>query len=41
MLPSSRLALITLAAILFICCLAAALGIRKIRSLEPAVVFRG
>jgi len=35
------LPLITLAAILFICWLAASLGIRKIRSLEPAVVFRG
>jgi putative ABC transport system permease protein len=35
------LPLITLAAILFICLLAASLGIRKIRSLEPAVVFRG
>lgn len=35
------LPLITLAAILFICSLAASLGIRKIRSLEPAVVFRG
>ena len=33
--------LITLAAILFICWLAASLGIRKIRKLEPAVVFRG
>jgi len=36
-----QLPLITLAAILFICWLAASLGIRKIRSLEPAVVFRG
>jgi hypothetical protein len=27
--------------LLFICWLAASLGIRKIRSLEPAVVFRG
>ena len=35
------LPLITLAAILFICWLAASLGIRKIRSLEPAIVFRG
>jgi putative ABC transport system permease protein len=35
------LPLITLGAILFICLLAASLGIRKIRSLEPAVVFRG
>jgi putative ABC transport system permease protein len=35
------LPLITLAAILFICWLAASLGIRKIRNLEPAVVFRG
>lgn len=32
---------ITLVAILFICWLAASLGIRKIRQLEPAVVFRG
>ena len=36
-----QLPLIALAAILFICWLAASLGIRKIRSLEPAVVFRG
>ncbi|MCI0535360.1 MAG: ABC transporter permease [Verrucomicrobiales bacterium] len=36
-----QLPLITLAAILFICWLAASLGIRKIRNLEPAVVFRG
>lgn len=36
-----QLPLITLAAILFICWLAASLGIRKIRQLEPAVVFRG
>jgi putative ABC transport system permease protein len=35
------LPLATLAAILFICWLAASLGIRKIRNLEPAVVFRG
>ena len=35
------LPLVTLAAILFMCWLAASLGIRKIRSLEPAVVFRG
>lgn len=35
------LPIITLAAILFICWLAASLGIRKIRNLEPAVVFRG
>jgi putative ABC transport system permease protein len=36
-----QLPLITLGAILFICWLAASLGIRKIKSLEPAVVFRG
>lgn len=36
-----QLPVITLAAILFICWLAATLGIRKIKSLEPAVVFRG
>jgi putative ABC transport system permease protein len=36
-----QLPVITLVAILFICWLAASLGIRKIRSLEPAVVFRG
>ena len=36
-----QLPLITLAAILFICWLAASLGIRKIRGLEPAIVFRG
>lgn len=36
-----QLPLITLGAILFICWLAASLGIKKIRSLEPAVVFRG
>ena len=36
-----QLPVITLIAILFICWLAASLGIRKIRSLEPAVVFRG
>jgi putative ABC transport system permease protein len=36
-----QLPLVTLGAILFICWLAASLGIRKIRSLEPAVVFRG
>ena len=36
-----QLPLITLAAILFICWLAASLGIRKIRNLEPAIVFRG
>lgn len=36
-----QLPLGTLIAILFICWLAASLGIRKIRSLEPAVVFRG
>lgn len=36
-----HLPLITLGAILFICWLAASLGIRKIRNLEPAVVFRG
>lgn len=36
-----QLPLITLAAVLFICWLAASLGIRKIRSLEPAIVFRG
>jgi putative ABC transport system permease protein len=36
-----QLPVITLVAILFICWLAASLGIRKIRQLEPAVVFRG
>lgn len=36
-----QLPLITLGAILFICWLAASLGIKKIRGLEPAVVFRG
>ena len=36
-----QLPLIMLGAILFICWLAASLGIRKIRNLEPAVVFRG
>ncbi len=36
-----QLPLLTLGAILFICCLAATLGIRKIRALEPAIVFRG
>lgn len=36
-----QLPLITLAAILLICFLAAGLGIRKIRGLEPAIVFRG
>jgi len=36
-----QLPMITLLAILFICWLAASLGIKKIRSLEPAVVFRG
>lgn len=36
-----QLPVITLIAILFICWLAASLGIRKIRQLEPAVVFRG
>jgi len=36
-----QLPVITLVAILFICWLAASLGIKKIRSLEPAVVFRG
>jgi putative ABC transport system permease protein len=36
-----QLPILTLVAILFICWLAATLGIRKIRSLEPAVVFRG
>lgn len=35
-----QLPLISLAAILFICWLAASLGIRKIRQLEPVVVFR-
>jgi putative ABC transport system permease protein len=35
------LPLITLAAILFIYLLVASLGIRKIKSLEPAVVFLG
>lgn len=33
--------LATLGAILFICAIAAAFGIRKIRQLEPAIVFRG
>jgi hypothetical protein len=32
---------LTRRAILFICWLAASLGIRKIRQLEPAIVFRG
>jgi putative ABC transport system permease protein len=36
-----QLPVLTLMAVLFICWLAAALGIRKIRSLEPAIVFRG
>jgi putative ABC transport system permease protein len=36
-----QLPALTLIAILFICWLAASLGIRKIRQLEPAVVFRG
>ncbi len=36
-----QLPLLTLGAILFICWLAASLGIRKIRQLEPAIVFRG
>src|SRR5688572_7875188 len=36
-----QLPLIALGAVLFICWLAASLGIRKIRTLEPAVVFRG
>jgi putative ABC transport system permease protein len=36
-----QLPLISLAAILLICWLAASLGIRKIRALEPAIVFRG
>jgi putative ABC transport system permease protein len=36
-----QLPFISLVAILFICWLAASLGIRKIRSLEPAIVFRG
>lgn len=36
-----QLPLMTLAAVLFICWMAASLGIRKIRQLEPAVVFRG
>src|SRR5262245_52935148 len=36
-----QLPLISLGAILFICWLAASLGIRKIRSLETAIVFRG
>lgn len=36
-----QLPVITLFAILFICWLAASLGIRKIRGLEPAIVFRG
>lgn len=36
-----QLPVVTLVAILSICGLAALLGIRKIRSLEPAIVFRG
>lgn len=36
-----QLPLLSLIAILFICWLAASLGIKKIRALEPAVVFRG
>jgi len=36
-----QLPLISFAAILFICWLAASLGIRRVRSLEPAIVFRG
>ena len=36
-----QLPAITFLAILVICWLAATLGIRKIRNLEPAVVFRG
>ncbi|MBL9137428.1 MAG: FtsX-like permease family protein [Verrucomicrobiales bacterium] len=36
-----QLPLLTLGAVLFICWMAASLGIRKIRQLEPAVVFRG
>jgi putative ABC transport system permease protein len=36
-----QLPVITLGAILFICWLAASMGIRKIKSLEPAIVFRG
>jgi len=36
-----QLPAISFAAILFICWLAASLGIRKIRALEPAIVFRG
>lgn len=36
-----QLPLVTLLVILFICALAAMLGIRKIYKLEPAVVFRG
>lgn len=36
-----QLPCISLLAILFICWMAASLGIRKIRSLEPAIVFRG
>ena len=36
-----QLPLVTFGAILFICWLAASLGIRKIRGLEPAIVFRG
>src|SRR5262245_25783314 len=35
-----QLPVLTLGAILFICWLAASLGIRKIKNLEPAVVFR-
>jgi len=36
-----QLPLISLGAVLFICWLAASLGIRRIRKLEPAIVFRG
>lgn len=36
-----QLPALSLGAILFICWLAASLGIKKIRSLEPAIVFRG
>jgi putative ABC transport system permease protein len=36
-----QLPAITLIAILFICTFASLLGIRKIRRLEPAIVFRG
>lgn len=36
-----QLPLVTLGVVLFICCIAALLGIRKVWKLEPAIVFRG